>query len=56
MELNLLQELNNCEPMPPIYFKPDPTINNKSEDNQYYLKVLSRLSQGILTGKWHHYT
>ena len=39
MKLQLLQYINNCEPLPPISFNTDTTIGNKSDEIQDSLKV-----------------
>ena len=47
----MLQELKNYETMPPIYFKPDSTIDNNPEDNQDYLKVDITTQPGYINRK-----
>ena len=52
MKLHMLQDLKNCKPILPIYFNPEPTINNKPKDNQDYLKVDIKTQPGYSNRKW----
>ena len=38
MKIKMLQELKNHGPIPPIYFKPNPTIGKRTNKNQDSLK------------------